>query len=137
MSYTTALLDRKATWEMETAPVYDTHDLLGNGRSVYVWRSDQSNNICVFFTLDAKVHHREVILGRLLLLNKTSHFIVIIYILYTNNSSRSQAFITCPLGVHMVGYVMMCFGGCNAIGSFFIGQIQRCVHRIVIFSLGK
>ncbi len=47
-----------------------------------------------------------------------------------------QAFVTCPLGVHMIGYVMMCFGACDAVSSFIFGRLQKCIARGAIICTG-
>ena len=44
---------------------------------------------------------------------------------------------TCPLGVHMIGYVMMCFGASDALSSFLFGRLQQFLCRTFILTLGK
>ncbi|ELU15338.1 hypothetical protein CAPTEDRAFT_224010 [Capitella teleta] len=48
----------------------------------------------------------------------------------------TKAFITCPFGVHMVGYVMMFFGICDSITAFINGPVQQmCGRRSVLFAM--
>ncbi|KAL5014885.1 hypothetical protein ScPMuIL_009155 [Solemya velum] len=47
-------------------------------------------------------------------------------------SEVTKAFVTCPLGVYMVGYVMICFGICGAISSYASGWLNKHVGRITL-----
>lgn len=47
-----------------------------------------------------------------------------------------QAYISCALGVHRVGYVMICFGVVNAICSLLFGSIMKYVGRQPLMALG-
>ncbi|XP_059141112.1 uncharacterized protein LOC131928947 isoform X2 [Physella acuta] len=46
----------------------------------------------------------------------------------------TMAFITCPLGVHMVGYAMICFGVCGSISSYLSGLLNKHVGRVTLFT---
>uniref|UniRef100_A0A096MIK9 Protein unc-93 homolog A n=1 Tax=Poecilia formosa TaxID=48698 RepID=A0A096MIK9_POEFO len=46
---------------------------------------------------------------------------------YTKN------YVTCALGIHYVGYVMMCFGAANSLCSFLFGRIARYTGRAALF----
>lgn len=50
--------------------------------------------------------------------------------------SASQAYISCALGVHRVGYVMICFGVVNAGCSLLFGSIMKFVGRQPLMALG-
>lgn len=46
---------------------------------------------------------------------------------YTKN------YVTCALGIHFVGYVMMCFGATNSLCSFLFGRLARYTGRAALF----
>ncbi|XP_047502893.1 UNC93-like protein [Penaeus chinensis] len=48
----------------------------------------------------------------------------------------TAAFVSCGLGVHMVGYVIICYGVCDAICSVGFSPIIRKYGRVPVFSLG-
>ncbi|XP_034756648.1 protein unc-93 homolog A [Etheostoma cragini] len=48
---------------------------------------------------------------------------------YTKN------YVTCALGIHYVGYVMMCFGAANSLCSFLFGRLARHTGRAALFFL--
>lgn len=48
----------------------------------------------------------------------------------------TQAYVACALGVHQIGYVMICFGVVNAICSIVFGSIMKYIGRIPIIALG-
>ncbi|XP_059470338.1 UNC93-like protein [Neocloeon triangulifer] len=48
----------------------------------------------------------------------------------------TQSFVTCAYGVQNVGYVMICFGVCDAVFSLVFGELIKIVGRIPIFTLG-
>ncbi|XP_068199315.1 protein unc-93 homolog A [Antennarius striatus] len=48
---------------------------------------------------------------------------------YTKN------YVTCALGIHFVGYVMMCFGAANSLSSFLFGRLARYTGRAALFFL--
>lgn len=47
-----------------------------------------------------------------------------------------QAYITCSWGVGNVGYVMICYGVCDAIASISFGPVIRHLGRVPVFVLG-
>lgn len=49
----------------------------------------------------------------------------------------TQAYVSCALGIHQIGYVMICFGVVNAICSIIFGSIMKYIGRIVIILLGR
>ncbi|XP_033335081.1 UNC93-like protein [Megalopta genalis] len=48
----------------------------------------------------------------------------------------TQAYISCALGVHRVGYVMICFGVVNAVCSLVFGSLMKFVGRQPLMALG-
>ncbi|XP_031437071.1 protein unc-93 homolog A-like [Clupea harengus] len=48
---------------------------------------------------------------------------------YTKN------YVTCALGIHFVGYSMICFGAVNSLCSFAFGRLARYTGRIPLFCL--
>ncbi|XP_060947674.1 protein unc-93 homolog A [Limanda limanda] len=48
---------------------------------------------------------------------------------YTKN------YVTCALGIHYVGFVMMCFGATNSLCSFIFGRLARYTGRAALFLL--
>jgi len=48
----------------------------------------------------------------------------------------TQAYVSCALGIHNVGYVMICFGVVNAICSVIFGSAMKFVGRVPIMVLG-
>ncbi|XP_026174996.1 protein unc-93 homolog A [Mastacembelus armatus] len=47
---------------------------------------------------------------------------------YTKN------YVTCALGIHFVGFVMMCFGASNSLCSFLFGRLARYTGRAALFA---
>lgn len=43
---------------------------------------------------------------------------------------------SCALGIHSIGYVMICFGVVNAICSIIFGSIMKYIGRQCIIALG-
>lgn len=41
------------------------------------------------------------------------------------------------MGIHSIGYVMICFGVVNAICSIIFGSVMKYIGRIPILALGK
>lgn len=48
----------------------------------------------------------------------------------------TQAFITCSLGIHRVGFVMICFGATDAFFSLTLGRLTKYTGRIPVFISG-
>lgn len=48
----------------------------------------------------------------------------------------TQAYVACELGVHMIGYVMICFGVVNAICSIIFGSVMKYIGRAPLIILG-
>ncbi|XP_042205190.1 UNC93-like protein isoform X5 [Homarus americanus] len=48
----------------------------------------------------------------------------------------TAAYVSCGLGVHMVGYVMICYGVCDAICSITFSPLVKMVGRVPIFTMG-
>uniref|UniRef100_A0A672QDJ4 Protein unc-93 homolog A n=1 Tax=Sinocyclocheilus grahami TaxID=75366 RepID=A0A672QDJ4_SINGR len=48
---------------------------------------------------------------------------------YTKN------YVTCALGIHYVGFVMICFGASNSLCSFAFGKLAQYTGRIALFCL--
>ena len=50
--------------------------------------------------------------------------------------STEQAFITCSWGVWNVGFVLICYGAADAVGSVVSGSLVRQLGRVPIFLFG-
>ncbi|ELU11414.1 hypothetical protein CAPTEDRAFT_171476 [Capitella teleta] len=48
----------------------------------------------------------------------------------------TKAFVTCPVGVQMVGYCMLCLSSCSAVSSYANGKLQQYIGRMPIFVIG-
>ncbi|XP_047657254.1 protein unc-93 homolog A isoform X3 [Tachysurus fulvidraco] len=48
---------------------------------------------------------------------------------YTKN------YVTCALGIHYVGFVMICFGAVNSLSSYLFGKLAQYTGRITLFCL--
>uniref|UniRef100_A0A1L8D975 Putative conserved plasma membrane protein n=1 Tax=Nyssomyia neivai TaxID=330878 RepID=A0A1L8D975_9DIPT len=48
----------------------------------------------------------------------------------------TQAYVSCAIGIHQIGYVMICFGVVNAICSIIFGSVMKYIGRIPIIILG-
>ncbi|KAL2088656.1 hypothetical protein ACEWY4_015555 [Coilia grayii] len=48
---------------------------------------------------------------------------------YTKN------YVTCALGIHFIGFTMICFGACDSVCSFLFGKLARFTGRIALFGL--
>ncbi|XP_066452233.1 protein unc-93 homolog A-like isoform X1 [Eleutherodactylus coqui] len=51
------------------------------------------------------------------------------------SSDYTKAYVTCALGIHFVGYVMICFGATNSIFSMVFGKLSQYTGRIALFML--
>ncbi|XP_075453042.1 protein unc-93 homolog A-like isoform X2 [Ascaphus truei] len=51
------------------------------------------------------------------------------------SSDYTKAYVTCTLGIHFVGYVMICFGATNSICSLLFGKLSQYTGRIALFML--
>ncbi|XP_035279237.1 protein unc-93 homolog A [Anguilla rostrata] len=47
----------------------------------------------------------------------------------------TKYYVTCALGIHFVGYVMICFGATNSICSFTFGRLAQYTGRVALFAL--
>lgn len=47
-----------------------------------------------------------------------------------------QAYVSCALGIHQIGYVMIVFGIVNAICSIIFGTLMKYTGRFVIIIFG-
>lgn len=48
----------------------------------------------------------------------------------------TAAYVSCGLGVHMVGYVMICYGVCDALCSVSFSTLVKLVGRVPVFTMG-
>ncbi|XP_055289478.1 protein unc-93 homolog A isoform X2 [Moschus berezovskii] len=48
----------------------------------------------------------------------------------------TRSYTTCALGIQFVGYVMICFGGVDALCSVLFGRLARHTGRTALFALG-
>nr|XP_045611692.1 UNC93-like protein [Procambarus clarkii] len=46
------------------------------------------------------------------------------------------AYVSCGLGVHMVGYVIVCYGVCDALCSVGLSRLVKVLGRVPVFTLG-
>ncbi|KAK3516688.1 hypothetical protein QTP70_022187 [Hemibagrus guttatus] len=44
-------------------------------------------------------------------------------------------YVTCALGIHYVGFVMICFGAVNSLSSYVFGKLAQYTGRIALFCL--
>uniref|UniRef100_A0A8C5WBV4 Protein unc-93 homolog A n=1 Tax=Leptobrachium leishanense TaxID=445787 RepID=A0A8C5WBV4_9ANUR len=51
------------------------------------------------------------------------------------SSDYTKAYVTCTIGLHFVGYVMICFGATNAICSYLFGKLSEYTGRILLYML--
>ncbi|XP_045110414.1 UNC93-like protein [Portunus trituberculatus] len=51
-------------------------------------------------------------------------------------SDFTAAYVSCGLGVHMVGYVMICYGVCDALCSISFSPLVKLVGRVPVFTVG-
>ncbi|MBN3306481.1 UN93A protein, partial [Amia calva] len=47
----------------------------------------------------------------------------------------TKYYVTCALGIHMVGYVMICFGATNSLCSYAFGKLSQYTGRAALFGL--
>ncbi|XP_028722462.1 protein unc-93 homolog A isoform X1 [Peromyscus leucopus] len=52
------------------------------------------------------------------------------------NGEYTKSFATCALGIHFVGYVMICFSGASSLCSLLYGKISKYTGRAALFTLG-
>lgn len=57
-----------------------------------------------------------------------------IHIAYVS-AEITKAFVTCFLGIHMVGYMMICYGICDAFSSYITGWLNQITGRIALISI--
>ncbi|OWK61276.1 Protein unc-93 A [Lonchura striata] len=57
------------------------------------------------------------------------------HIFYFDNLYGKKSFITCVLGIHYVGYMMICFAGINSLCSLLFGKISQFTGRKLLFAL--
>ncbi|KAM4865794.1 protein unc-93 homolog A isoform 1-T1 [Thomomys bottae] len=48
----------------------------------------------------------------------------------------TRSYTTCALGIHFVGYVMICFSGTTSVCSLLYGKLSRHTGRAAIYALG-
>ncbi|KAM5228751.1 protein unc-93 homolog A [Ctenodactylus gundi] len=48
----------------------------------------------------------------------------------------TRSYTTCALGIHFVGYVMICFSAASSLCSLLYGQISRYTGRMALYGLG-
>ncbi|XP_056620527.1 protein unc-93 homolog A [Triplophysa dalaica] len=51
------------------------------------------------------------------------------------SSEYTKNYVTCALGIHYVGFVMICFGAANSLCSFAFGRLAAYTGRIALFCL--
>ncbi|XP_031437950.2 protein unc-93 homolog A-like [Clupea harengus] len=53
------------------------------------------------------------------------------------NGDYTKDYVTCALGIHFVGYVMICFGVTGSLFSYAFGRLSQYSGRVTLFILGK
>lgn len=48
-----------------------------------------------------------------------------------------QSFVTCPIAVNWVGFVLICFGACDAVFSFLFGRVEKYTGRLPLFGMAS
>lgn len=48
----------------------------------------------------------------------------------------TKSYVTCALGIHFVGYVMICFSAMTALCSLLYGKISKYTGRAALYVLG-
>lgn len=51
--------------------------------------------------------------------------------------ASSQSYATCALGIHFVGYVMICFSAVTSLCSLLCGKISKYTGRAALYVTGK
>ncbi|XP_048842436.1 protein unc-93 homolog A isoform X1 [Brienomyrus brachyistius] len=46
----------------------------------------------------------------------------------------TRYYVTCALGIHFVGYVMICFAATNSVSSFTVGKLSQYTGRFALFT---
>ncbi|MBN3314452.1 UN93A protein, partial [Atractosteus spatula] len=64
---------------------------------------------------------------------KGSYFLKLTYYFYSQLSF--QYYVTCALGIHFVGFVMICFGATNSLCSYAFGKLAQYTGRAALFGL--
>jgi len=44
-----------------------------------------------------------------------------------------QSFVSCPLGVNWIGFVLICYGACDSVCSLLFGRIEKYTGRFPLF----
>lgn len=60
----------------------------------------------------------------------TAGIIIVIVFFY-------KAYVTCTLGIHMVGYIMVCMSVSSAVFAYSMGILQKYVGRMVLLISGN
>jgi hypothetical protein len=48
-----------------------------------------------------------------------------------------QAYVSCSLGIWMVGFVVICFGVTDSLSSLLFGYVTKFLGRPAVFAFGK
>ncbi|XP_067097906.1 protein unc-93 homolog A-like [Osmerus mordax] len=51
------------------------------------------------------------------------------------NGEYTKEYVTCALGIHFVGYVMICFGTTSSLFSYLFGHLSQYTGRVALFTL--
>lgn len=49
----------------------------------------------------------------------------------------TKSFVTCPIAVNWVGFILICFGACDAVFSFLFGRVEKYTGRPPLFGLAS
>ena len=69
----------------------------------------------------------------ILLIPSITYLFVVIAI---NNSTFTRAYVTCTVGIDMIGYIAMITGISMAIMNYVSGLLGQCLHRNYLFAFG-
>ncbi|XP_076819317.1 protein unc-93 homolog A-like isoform X2 [Clavelina lepadiformis] len=47
----------------------------------------------------------------------------------------TRSFVTCPLAVNWVGFVLICYGACDSACSFLFGRVEKYTGRLPLFTM--
>ena len=44
-----------------------------------------------------------------------------------------QSYVSCPLAINWIGFILICYGACDAVCSFLFGRIEKYSGRFLLF----
>jgi len=49
----------------------------------------------------------------------------------------TKSYITCPLGVNWVGFILICYGACDSVCSLLFGKLEKYTGRTLLFTFAS